>query len=213
MNRIIAFMHWCKNQPQKLMALCCAGVLTVFAVVIAATTAINMVGLKTGFYQQKSLNLHDFEHVGVELINDMAMVNATGDTQLIYTGNVRNIYIKCDFSVDPGEFVAFYSKADNYAFGRHKMVYARQEDGFYVFRFPLGTRQVRIDTGVEPSIQVNFDRINLNTSSFRDITDINTGYLFYIMVLPVLVFSILQTLADMTLGVLTGKKARHTAEK
>ena len=65
-------------------------------------------GFQNGRYAQRNLTLNDFEQYGVEQLDDMTMVNATDDTQLWITENIYNLYVDCDFSYDPGEFLAFY---------------------------------------------------------------------------------------------------------
>lgn len=193
MNKVQMFNNWCKSQPQKLLARCYIGTAAVMLRIVTITSIFNVTAYKSGFYQQKALTIHDFEQIGVEVVDDMTMINATNDTQLIYEGNIKNVYIKCDFSAEPGEFVAFYSRKNNYAFGTHQMLHAWQDGEYYIFRFPIGTKQVRIDTGVEPSITVSFDEIMLNKQSLREITGINKGYLFYMMICPMVLFSILYT--------------------
>lgn len=205
-NKISMDNQWYKQQPQKLLAGCYLWTAVVMLRIVTITSLLNLIAYKVGFYQQKMLNIYDFEHIGVEVVDDMTLINATNDTQLIYEGNIKNLYVKCNFSAEPGEFVAFYSKRNNYAFGSHQMVYAMQEGEYYVFRFPIGTKQVRIDTGVEPSITVSFDEIMLNKQSLREITGINTGCLFYLMICPMVLFSILYTGATIYECVMKKKK-------
>ena len=205
-NKISMVNQWCKQQPQKLLARCYIGTAAIMLRIVTITSLLNLIAYKVGFYQQKMLNIHDFEQIGVEVVDNMTMINATNDTQLICEGNIKNIYIKCDFSADPGEFVAFYSRKNNYAFGTHQMLHARQDGEYYIFRFPIGTKQVRIDTGVEPSITVSFDEIMLNKQSLREITGINIGYLFYLMICPMVLFSILYTGATIYECIMKKKK-------
>lgn len=196
MNKIKAIIDFTKSKPQYLLLICYLGTGALIAAVSLITVIFNFVAYNTGYYDSRELCLTDFEQVGVEIVDDMTMINATNDTQLIYSGNIKNIYIKCSFSIDPGEFVAFYSGKNNYSFGVNKMIHARKEGDYYVFRFPANTKQVRIDTGVEPSIKVGFEEIKINKQTFRDNTGISTETLFNITVIPLILFSLIYTAGE-----------------
>ncbi len=181
-----------KNR-NRLLALCYVFVVRLYMVYyIAGGMVFTLLG-EAGVYPEKSLSLDDFEHVGVEIIDDMTMINATDDTQLIYTGNIKNLYIKCDFSYEPGEFIAFYSRGKNYSFGTNKMEYARREGDYWVFRFPAGTQQVRLDTGVYPSITVSFEEITANNLTLKEATGFSAGHIFYMLVCPGVIYSVIET--------------------
>ena len=195
-NKIKSTVDIIKIKPQKLLLVCYFSTGALIAAVSLITVLFNFVAYNTGYYDSKELCLTDFEQVGVEIVDDMTMINATNDTQLIYSGNIKNIYIKCSFSSDPGEFVAFYSRKSNYSFGVNKMIHARKEGDYYVFRFPADTKQVRIDTGVEPSIKVVFEEIKINKQTFRDNTGISTETLFNLAVIPLILFSLIYTVGE-----------------
>ncbi|MDD6827276.1 MAG: hypothetical protein PUE12_14480 [Oscillospiraceae bacterium] len=172
-----------------------------YAVCIAAALAVNIVtgivnfGLSTaGVYRQKSLTADDFELVDAEYVDSMTIINATNDTQMIYTGNIKNLVVNCDFSRPPGEFVCFYNSRGDYSFGTHKMKYAKQYGDYYIFEFPYGTKQVRMDTGVEPSITVSFDSIQINSFSAFDMFGFSTSWLFSLLFIPAAVHFGIDTL-------------------
>ena len=154
---------------------------------------VNLYGFKTGKYVEKSLTVKDFQPVGADFSGDMALISSTDDAQLIYTGDVRNIVIKCEFSQDPGEFVSFYNKSADNAFSPNKMLYAKFIDGYYVFQYPLGTKQIRIDTGIFPSIAVNFEEITINKPTTVTVWGSITNQLFYCLVVPPVLFLLTDT--------------------
>ncbi len=151
-------------------------------------TAINGIGYITGITSQQELTVADFVHVGIEMVDENTVINATDDSQMIYTGNIRNLLIKCDFSLPPGEFVCFYNYRGNDAFGTHRMKYAKIYDGYYLFEFPIGTKQIRLDTGVEPSIKIDFHSITINTPSLKTVTGVTVGDCFTLLTVPALIF-------------------------
>lgn len=123
-------------------------------------------GFQNGRYAQRNLTLNDFEQYGVEQLDDMTMVNATDDTQLWITENIYNLYVDCDFSYDPGEFLAFYSYKADGVFSAERCVRGKQYGRYYVFEFPIGTNQIRVDTGFILPLQYLFRKSwQINTHS------------------------------------------------
>lgn len=152
------------------------------------------VAYQTGFYQEKVLSISDFDPVGLEILDAQTVVNQTDDAQLIYTGNIHSIKLRCEFSQNPGEFVSFYNRRGNGSFGVKRMDYAQRRNGWYEFDYPIGTKQIRIDTGVEPAIQVSFSEIILNEKDICKMVGFSTSELFYVFIIPVCVFLVLDTL-------------------
>ncbi len=155
---------------------------------------INACGYATGKYARTNLTLDDFEIKDGEIPQDMILINRSDDTQLIYTGDVRNLTVRCTFSENPGEFICFYNKSGDYAFGTDKMEYAKVYDGGYVFEFPLGTKQIRLDTGIFPSTTTVFEEITVNKPSVYTLTGLSAGDLFSLLVLPACCFMIIETI-------------------
>lgn len=155
--------------------------------------AVNLFGYTTGKYSEKNLVLGDFEIIDGEITDEMTLSNKSNDTQLIYTGNIRSLIIKCSFSENPGEFICFYNSSGDYVFGTHKMEYAKIYDGYYFFEFPLGTKQIRLDTGIFPTTITFFDEMVLNRPSVSTIFNITTGDIFSLLVLPGACFMIVET--------------------
>ena len=166
-------------------------------------TAVNSIGFIGGNAKQQ-LTVADFTPVDVEVVNENTIINSTGDSQLIYTGPIRNMRIKCSFSIDPGEFVCFYNYRGNNAFGIHRMRYAKIIGDCYWFEFPPGTKQIRLDTGVEPSITVVFDSITINTPTLSTVAGITAGDGFTLLTVPGLIFMIGET----ALSLVKNKKER-----
>lgn len=92
-------------------------------------------GFQNGRYAQRNLTLNDFEQYGVEQLDDMTMVNATDDTQLWITENIYNLYVDCDFSYDPGEFLAFYSYKADGVFSAERCVRGSSMEGIMFLNF------------------------------------------------------------------------------
>ena len=65
---------------------------------------------------------------------------------------------------------------------------------YYIFEFPYGTKQVRMDTGVEPSITVSFDNIVRNDFSTADMLGVSTAELFTLLIVPGAIYFGLDTL-------------------
>ena len=59
---------------------------------------INCLNILTGKTKETQLTLADFEIIGGEITDEKTLENRTDDTQLIYTGDIRNLIIKCTFS-------------------------------------------------------------------------------------------------------------------
>lgn len=168
-------------------------------------TALSGIGYITGRTSQKELTVEDFVHVGIEMADENTIINSTNDSQMIYTGPIRNLLIKCSFSADPGEFICFYNYRGNDAFGTHRMKYAKIIGDYYWFEFPPFTQQIRLDTGVEPSITVVFDSITINTPALSTVAGITAGDSFTLLAVPGLIFMIGET----ALSLLKYKKERE----
>lgn len=158
---------------------------------------INVYGYATGKYAENNLTLNDFEIKDGEMVNTVTLINGSDDTQLIYTGKIRNLTVKCTFSENPGEFVCFYNKTGDYVFGTDKMEYARIYDGYYIFDFPVGTKQIRLDTGIFSSTTTVFEEITINRPSVYTVTNLSAGDLFSILVLPAFCFMVIETVRPM----------------
>lgn len=148
-------------------------------------------------YGKEQLHLRDFIAVEAEIVDENTLISIGDDTQLIYTGNVKSLRIKCSFSQNPGEIVAFYSYRTNSEWSSQRMRYARWIDGYYEFVFPFGTQQIRFDTGIFPSITVVFDEIEINSGSPAEIFGFSGAELFYLLILPMLGYVILSQIKVM----------------
>ena len=194
-KKLYALKKFIKENSVRALITCYA--LTIGFVLTAQIIggAVNFALTKTVF-KERSLSLDDFELVDAEYVDSMKLINASDDTQIIYTGNVRNVYIRCNFTYDPGEFVAYYSKNTEKSFRGDRPVYRKMQGDYYVFTFPLNTKQVRIDTGVYPSITVTFSEITANRSSFNDLLGFSTGELFYLFISPAAILAAVYTFLE-----------------
>lgn len=193
-KKISTLARFWKKNPEKILFrsyLLSLAVMLVFHLLMGIT---HLIAYQTNFYESRSLALTDFEPVGIEQVDDETIITQTDDSQLIYTGNIRSIKIKCEFLQNPGEFVSFYNKKANGAFGGKQMMYAKMQDGYYVFNYPLGTRQARIDFGVIPSVTVHISEILLNDKDPAQMLGYSNGELFYLFTVPLVVFLLLDTL-------------------
>lgn len=193
-KKINTLLNFWKKNPEKMLFrnyLLALAVTLFFHLFMGLT---HLIAYQTNFYESRSLALTELEPVGIELVDDGTIITQTDDSQLIYTGNIRSIKIKCEFLQDPGEFVSFYNKKANGAFGSNQMMYAKMQDGYYVFDYPLGTRQARIDFGVVPSVTVHISEILLNDKDPAQMLGYTNGELFYLFTVPLVVFLLLDTL-------------------
>lgn len=143
----------------------------------------------TGKLESRSLTLEDFVPVDAEILDEMTMVNASNDTQLLYAPlgkEIRSLSVRCSFSLDPGEFVLFYQKDADGGFSIDKQIYASWDahSDSYFFLLPRGVKKIRLDTGVEPSITVRFDAIDINRCRFNDLFRFSRTEAFYLLILP-----------------------------
>ncbi len=183
-NIINKYISFCKkSRPKALMytyVLCFCGTLLFHIISGVVNCGLSWFGV----YGEKHLTVDSFETVGAEYVDSMTIINSTNDTQMIYTGNVRNLIVKCEFSRSPGEFVCFYNTRGNYSFSTHKMRYAKMYGDYYVFEFPYGTKQIRLDTGVIDSITVSFEEININSFDVWDYFACSVSELFTLLIMP-----------------------------
>ena len=159
-------------------------------------SAINIYYIKNDKYEMKSLNINDFTHDQLEIVDEMTAITSGDDGKLIYTGDIRNIRIKCTFSDRIGEFVSFYNKSGDNSFSVKTLEHVKIIDGYYTFEYPIGTKQVRIDLGIFPSITVDFDEIIINYQSANIVFGNTTIALFNILVLPSVIFITLDVLIE-----------------
>ncbi len=166
----------------------------IFSLVLhSAYAIINIFGIVTGKYSQEELDISDFQTIDLEIINNKTIITSTDDSQLIFSGDVRNIVIECNFSQNIGEFVSFYNKSNDNKFTQNKMIHAKIIDGKYIFEYPLGTKQVRIDTGIFPSVKVSFQQMTLNKPIASTIWGSFTSQIFYCLVCPPILFLVYDT--------------------
>lgn len=161
-DKLILWNDYIKKNIGKALAL---------AYGIGALLAVLYMGVNfvcSAKYQKRELTVLDFETVDCEFVSDAEIVTETEDSQMIYTGNLVNMYVKCSFSQPEGEFLAFYAKNENHSFGINRVSYAKLSGDWYVFHFPYGTKQVRVDPGVTVSNTVHFDEIIVNNNTPKE---------------------------------------------
>lgn len=193
-ERVKSFWNVWQKKPEKMLVrfyLLALAVTILFHLLMGAG---QFIAYQVGLYEKRTLQIRDFEPVGVEIVDDETVITQTDDSQLIFNGNVKTIKIKCEFLQNPGEFVSFYNKTADGAFGIQKMMYAKIKDGYYVFDYPFGTRQVRIDLGVVPSVMIKVSDIQLNDQSAAQMMGYSNGELFYLFTVPLVLFLTLDTL-------------------
>ena len=182
-NKIKNYLACFKTNPAKALGLTYIMCICLALFVNMVAGAVNF-ALASTVYGEKQLTVDDFQLVGAEYVDSMTIINATNDTQMIYSGNIKKLAVKCSFSRTPGEYVCFYNSKNDGSFGTHKMRHAKMYGDWYIFEFPYGTQQIRMDTGVEPSITVKFDSIILNSFTLADILAVSTAELFSLLVIP-----------------------------
>ena len=195
-NRVKAFLNrWSENDLKSISKIY---IIFILALLILHTlyAAVNIAGIKSGKFSEKYLTVKDFSSEQLEILDDMNVINSGDDGKLIYSGDVRTFSVKCEFSYNPGEFVSFYNNDNSGVFSAQKMIYAKLIDGYYVFEYPLGTKQVRIDTGVSPSIHVSFDEIILNRPDASWIWGNITEMLFTMLIAPVVIYSLTDCIVE-----------------
>lgn len=189
-KNILDVLHSLQMQGMKGLVLCyavCVGLFLIFKLCMGLWIFCRF---QNGTYTQRSLTLNDFEPYGVEQLDEMTMINATDDAQLWLTENVYNLYVDCSFSYDPGEFIVFYSNRTDGAFSAERCLRGRLYGKYYVFEFPAGTKQIRMDTGIHPSITVSFGEILVNRYTFNTVMRFSTEELFYLLIVPGLIYGI-----------------------
>lgn len=99
------------------------------------------------------------------------------------------------FLMTRGEFLAFYSYKADGVFSAERCVRGKQYGRYYVFEFPIGTNQIRVDTGVHPSITVSFQEILANKYTFNTVMRFSTGELFYLLAVPGVIYGVLDLIS------------------
>ncbi len=185
-----------KANRKKVFAVIRAVVFSVAVIYHLFFAVFYAVGVSSGKYGEKQLTLADFEHVAVEPTGENGIETVTDDSQLIYNRPVRNIYIRFDFSRDPGEIVSYYnSKGDN-SWSRSKVAYGRKYDDGVIFYYPPGTGQARIDLGIFSSVKIQVKEIVADKPVARTIAGISGTTVFITAVAPMIIFTLLDTIAE-----------------
>ena len=195
-KKVLGFLHSLQIQGAKGLVLCYAVCVILFLIFKLCVGLWIFCGFQSGKYTQQNLTLNDFEQYGAEQLDDMTMINVTDDAQLWFTGDIYNLYVDCSFSYDPGEFLVFYSKRTDGAFSAEQCVRGKRMGKYYVFEFPAGVKQIRMDTGIFPSITISFREILANRYTFNTVMRFSTEELFYLLTVPGLLYGIL----DLVLG-------------
>ncbi len=188
----------CKTKPIYMLIACYAFVTIFFAFCILLLSIYHLILFGIGSLEEQELTITDFEAIGIELISENELITVSDDAQLLYEnkGNVKNLTFKVETSNDPGEWVLFYQSNENAGYSVQKMVYAKQINDTYIFEIPAGTTKIRFDLGVIPSNTMLFESIEINTFSFTNITNIGTDTLFYMLVLPIVLYTILLSINE-----------------
>ncbi len=193
-KKISALFDFWEEHPEKVLFRTYLLVVVIALLFHLFMGIVHLIAYQANIYESRSLDIQDFDPVNTEIIDDKTIITKTDDSQLIYNGNVRNIKIKCEFLQNPGEFVSFYNTKADGSFGVNQMMYAKIKDGYYVFEYPLGTRQVRIDFGVVPSVRVHISEIQLNEKNLAQMIGYSNSELFYLFAVPPIAFLLLDTL-------------------
>ena len=180
--------RWHKH-PARLLA----GFYAAAAALILLGTALLWLGGVVGIWPQRALTLQDFDRcTDLEMTGRDSFITASYDPQMVYTGHVRSLRIRCRYTGEPGELVAYYAADTNESFRGDKPVYAQKRGDWYVFTFPLWTQQIRLDPAAYPSVEVQIDEMEINPPALP-----NTGTLFYLLVLPPLAALLAVTVCDL----------------
>ena len=96
-NIIKKYLACFKTTPVKALGLTYVVCICAALLVNIAAGAVNF-GLSSTVYQQKQLTADDFQLIGAEYVDSMTIINSTNDTQMIYSGNIKKLAVKCSFS-------------------------------------------------------------------------------------------------------------------
>ncbi len=166
-----------------------AGFYALAALAVLAVWAGEPLLYRLGAIRPQTLSLADFTPVDVERIDSETLITTSDDSQLWLTGSgMHSLWVRCTFSDPPGEFVAFYQNRADAPFTARKAAYARQYGDWYVFALPAGTRKLRLDLGIFPSVTVHFDEIVLDRQPLPGRVG---GTLVWAALLPGLLFAVL----------------------
>ena len=196
--------RWQAN-PLKMLLRCYVLGLVLALVFHLGAGLVSLLAYQTGYYEEKHLSIDDFMLVGLERVDDVTLITETDDAQLLYPGNVRSLRFTCEFLQNPGEFISFYGTVRRPAFSPGRMLYAQQRDDTYLFTYPPLTNTVRVDLGVVPSVTVRITDILLNEKTPRQMLHLSTGELFWLFVLPLAGF----LLVDTSIGLWMARKHKQ----
>ena len=183
-----------QDNPPKMLLRCYLLTLALALIFHLCVGLLNLLAYQTGYYEEKHLRIDDFQQVGLERADEITLITATDDAQLLYQGNVRSLRFTCEFLQNPGEFISFYGTARRSGFAADRIVQAKlQHNGDYLFTYPLGTRNVRVDLGVVPSVTVRISEIVLNEKTPQQMLHLSVGELFWLFVLPAVAFLLVDT--------------------
>lgn len=184
------------TKPLKSLCIIYIIFISVVLIICFGNETINRKNYQKGIYKHEDISLTNFEFVDVEMVNDYSLITKTDDAQIIYKGDISNIAINCEFSQNPGEFVSFYAKDENDEFNPKNMIYAKKLNDKYIFSYPQGTQKIRLDLGIHPSITIDFKEIEINNPKLSLTYQKFTSILFYTLIVPPAIFSILDTLGE-----------------
>ncbi len=145
------------------------------------------------FLKEKPLNLSEFEHVGMEFVDEKTGITATEDSQIIYSAEepILNLYFKPDTLFDVGEWVLFYQDDVDKDFSANKMLHAKLDGEYYCFSLPINTYKIRFDLGVTTSNTIHFEELILNKVSFGNINAFDVADVFNLLVLPIILYIVI----------------------
>lgn len=182
---------WAQRRKRILLTLYLVAAALLLAAAAADPLLYRLAGLR-----ETALTVADFTPVDTEVVDDHTVITTSGDSQLLLQAdNIRDLWVHCTFLQDPGEFVAFYQSDPDAPFSAKKQVYARYGgEGWYVFPVPYGTRKLRLDLGVEPSITVQLHEMCMNRPPA---VHLPTAALVWAALLPGLLFAVADWMLDL----------------
>ncbi len=185
MNNLNNIIKNLNENKVKLLKLCYILVAIIILLLNLFLSAFNLI-----FLEEQTLNISDFELLGIEFVDENTVITEIEDSQMIYSSEtpILNLYFKADTSFNVGEWILFYQDDLDKNFSISKMLYAKSYDEYYYFSLPINTQKIRFDLGVTSSNTIDFEELILNKSDFNTINAFDSSDLFNFVVFPIILY-------------------------
>ena len=139
----------------------------------------------SGRYIQENVNIHRFEMISCDIVDDLTFNSTDENCRLIYNGDIDTLYMDCLYTYGLREFIAYYNTTGDYTFNEENILRPINIGKYLIYDFPEDTKQVKMPF---PNSRMYFNEIILNCRDHTNDYNFTMSDLFSLAILPTFIF-------------------------